>query len=69
MKGKMASMQIGGIDPVDISIETIKVLNAYISTGIGYARNATHLRAYLSRHPLTKKQGKKPNKPDAGDGK
>lgn len=69
-KSKMASMRIGGIDPVDISIETIKVLNAYISTGIGYARNATHLRAYLSRHPLTKKQGKKPtNKPDAGDGK
>lgn len=54
MKGRMASMSIGGIDPVDISIDTINVLDAYISTGIGYARNAMYLRDYLSRHPLTK---------------
>ena len=54
-KGKMASMRIGGIDPVDISIDTINVLDAYISTGIGYARNAKHLQDYVKRHPLKKK--------------
>lgn len=51
-KGKMASMSIGGIDPVDISMDTINVLDAYISTGIGYAHNAKHLQNYIKRHPL-----------------
>ncbi len=37
----------------ELLLNTLDTLEAYISTGIGYARSSRHLSAWLSRHPLT----------------
>ena len=47
---KRGSIQLMGIDPMQVSKETIKILNTYISTGIGYARNIRFLREYAKIH-------------------
>lgn len=49
---KMGSITIGGTDPLQVSKETIKVLDTYISTGIGYARRITFLKNYLQKNKI-----------------
>lgn len=45
---KWGSVGFMGIDPLDMALETINVLDKYISTGIGYAINIKYLYQYLS---------------------
>ena len=48
----MGSVQIMGIDPLQATKETIKVLDTYISTGIGYARSISFLNNYIQKHNI-----------------
>ncbi len=49
---KMGSIQLMGVDPLQAAKETIKVLDTYISTGIGYARNIKFLVDYRHKHKI-----------------
>lgn len=49
---KEGSIILLGIDPLQASKETITVLDKYISTGIGYARNISHLSDYIKKHKI-----------------
>jgi V8-like Glu-specific endopeptidase len=49
---KMGSVQLMGIDPLQATKETIRVLDTYISTGIGYARSIKYLANYMIRHKI-----------------
>ena len=49
---KMGSVQLMGIDPLQVTKETIRVLDTYISTGIGYARSIRYLVDYKRKHKL-----------------
>lgn len=49
---KQGSIQLMGIDPLQASKETIAVLDKYISTGIGYARNISYLSDYIKKHKI-----------------
>lgn len=46
------SVQIMGIDPLQATKETITILDQYISTGIGYARNISFLQSYISKNGI-----------------
>ena len=49
---KMGSVKLMGIDPLQATKETIQVLDTYISTGIGYARNIKFLNDYILKHKI-----------------
>ncbi len=49
---KMGSIQLMGVDPLQAAKETIKVLDTYISTGIGYARSVKFLVDYKQKHKI-----------------
>jgi V8-like Glu-specific endopeptidase len=49
---KNGSIQLMGIDPLKTSKETIKILDTYISTGIGYARNISFLKSYIAKQKI-----------------
>lgn len=49
---KLGNVQIMGIDPLQATKETIKVLDTYISTGIGYARSIKFLNDYVVKHKI-----------------
>ncbi|OAB28061.1 hypothetical protein FBFR_09430 [Flavobacterium fryxellicola] len=49
---KQGSIQLMGIDPLQASKETITILDKYISTGIGYARNISFLSEYIKKHNI-----------------
>lgn len=46
------SIELMGVDPLSATEETIKILDKYISTGIGYARNIEYLKAYLTKNNI-----------------
>lgn len=46
------SVKIMGIDPLQATKETITILDKYISTGIGYARNISFLQSYISKNGI-----------------
>lgn len=46
------SVTLMGVDPLQSIRAITQTLDTYISTGIGYARNISHLRQYLERHPI-----------------
>jgi len=46
------SVQIMGVDPLLVTEETIKILDQFISTGIGYARNIKYLSEYITKHNI-----------------
>lgn len=48
----MGSVQLMGVDPLQTAKETIKVLDTYISTGIGYARSIKFLVDYKQKHNI-----------------
>lgn len=49
---KMGSVQLMGIDPLQATKETVKILDQYISTGIGYARDISFLRNYILKYKI-----------------
>ena len=49
---KIGSIQLMGVDPLQLNKETILVLDKYISTGIGYARNIKFLSEYIEKHKI-----------------
>lgn len=46
------SVELMGINPLQLNKETITVLDKYISTGIGYARNIKFLKLYIQKHNI-----------------
>ncbi|MFC5684611.1 S1 family peptidase [Flavobacterium sp. MAHUQ-51] len=46
------SIEIMGINPLQATKETITILDKYISTGIGYARNISFLQNYISKNGI-----------------
>lgn len=48
--GKNGSAPISGVDPLQAVRAVSQTLDAYISTGIGYARSSTFLKTYLEAH-------------------
>jgi len=48
----IGNVQIMGINPLEATKETIKVLDKYISTGIGYAKNINFLREYIIKQDI-----------------
>lgn len=46
------SVQLMGVDPLQATKETITILNKYISTGIGYARNISYLQNYMIKYGI-----------------
>jgi S1-C subfamily serine protease len=46
------SIQLMGVDPLQVTKETITILNKYISTGIGYARNISFLQNYMIKYGI-----------------
>ena len=49
---KQGSVQLMGVDPLQAIKETVKTLNTYISTGIGYARHIRFLKEYSTNNNL-----------------
>jgi V8-like Glu-specific endopeptidase len=49
---KHGSIQLMGVDPLQLNKETILVLDKYISTGIGYARNIKFLNEYIEKYKI-----------------
>lgn len=47
-----SSIKILGVDPLQTMKETITILNKYISTGIGYARNISFLQSYMLKNGI-----------------
>lgn len=45
-----------GVDLLQSTKEIIRVLDLYISTGIGYAINSKHLQGYVKRHKVLPKK-------------
>jgi S1-C subfamily serine protease len=46
---KSGGIKIMGVDPLQVTKETIRILDQYISTGIGYARNISFLENYINK--------------------
>lgn len=46
------SIQLMGVNPLQATKETIKILDKYISTGIGYARNISFLKNYMIKNGI-----------------
>jgi V8-like Glu-specific endopeptidase len=46
------SIQLMGVDPLQVTKETITILNKYISTGIGYARSISFLQNYIVKNGI-----------------
>jgi len=53
-KKNKGRLTLFNIDPLESDKEIIDMLDTYISTGIGYARNVSYVRDYLQKHPLPK---------------
>jgi hypothetical protein len=51
LSGAANSVTINGVSPLQSTNAIINTLDAYISTGIGYARSIRFAREYLSKHP------------------
>ena len=51
---KRGSITAFSINPLSVDKDIINILNRYISTGIGYARNISYARQYTQRHSLMK---------------
>lgn len=49
---KRGSVQLMGIDPLQATKETVKILDQYISTGIGYARDISFLKNYILKYKI-----------------
>lgn len=49
---KNGSVEIFGVNPLQATKETIKMLDTYISTGIGYARNISFLEDYILKYGI-----------------
>jgi V8-like Glu-specific endopeptidase len=56
-KQKRGSLTMWGVNPLQSDKEIINVLNRYISTGIGYARNTSYVRDYIKKYALMKSKG------------
>ena len=48
------SLSVLGVNTLQSTKEIVNVLDLYISTGIGYARNIKYLSAYIKRHSTLK---------------
>jgi len=51
---KQGSVHLMGVDPLQAIKETVKILDTYISTGIGYAINIKFLKEFSSKNQLVK---------------
>lgn len=51
---KQGSVHLMGVDPLQAIKETVKTLDIYISTGIGYAINIEFLKEFSSKNQLVK---------------
>ena len=51
---KQGSVHLMGVDPLQAIKETVKTLDTYISTGIGYARNIKFLKEFSYKNQLVK---------------
>jgi len=49
---KMGSTLVSGVDPLQVTKETVNVLDTFISTGIGYARSVSFLNDYLRKNKI-----------------
>jgi len=51
---KQGSVHLMGVDPLQAIKATVKTLDTYISTGIGYARNIKYLKKYSFKNQIVK---------------
>jgi len=51
---KQGSVHLMGVDPLQAIKETVKTLDTFISTGIGYARNIEFLKEYSLKNQILK---------------
>ena len=51
---KQGSVRLKGVDPLQAIKEITKILDTYISTGIGYARDIKYLREYSFKNQIVK---------------